>query len=164
MNGPLGIHLRKYLPNLKTIIPFSAVHGLFLKNGNQPRHYFSLTVQTISIQFPNFAFNIWICIPNSFASAQIGLLQTCLWSDIHTDKIPAHWQLHSLFISGHVGISARHSNQFRVSVNTQAKSAVTFFLLFEELLQRKKGIYEHIINLTPRQKLKDFGIDVRGRP
>ena len=97
-------------------------------------------------------------------SAQVGLLHTCLWSDIHTDKIPAHWQLHSLFISGHVGISARHSNQFRVSVNTQAKSAVTFFLLFEELLQRKKGIYEHIINLTPRQKLKDFGIDVRGRP
>ena len=23
-------------------------------------------------------------------SAQVGLLHTCLWSDIHTDKIPAH--------------------------------------------------------------------------
>ena len=62
--------------------------------------------------------------------------------------------------AGHVGISARHSNQFRVSVNTEAKSSVTFYLLYEELLQRKRGIYEHVINLTPRQKLKDFGIDV----
>jgi len=62
--------------------------------------------------------------------------------------------------AGHVGISARHSNQFRVSVNTEAKSRVTFYLLYEELLQRKRGIYEHVINLTPRQKLKDFGIDV----
>ena len=47
-----------------------------------------------------------------------------------------------------------------MSVNTEAKSRVTFYLLYEELLQRKRGIYEHVINLTPRQKLKDFGIDV----
>ena len=38
---------------------------------------------------------------------------------------------------------------------------MTFYLLYEELLQRKRGIYEHVINLTPRQKLKNFGIDVR---
>jgi len=63
--------------------------------------------------------------------------------------------------AGHVGISARHSNQFRVSVNTEAKSRVTFYLLYEELLQRKRSIYEHVINLTPRQKLKDFGIDIQ---
>ena len=37
---------------------------------------------------------------------------------------------------------------------------MTFYLLYEELLQRKRGIYEHVINLTPRQKLKAFGIDV----
>ena len=64
-------------------------------------------------------------------------------------------------VAGHVGVSARHSNQFRVSVNTEARSRVTFYLLYEELLQRKRGIYEHVINLTPRQKLKAFGIDVR---
>ena len=64
-------------------------------------------------------------------------------------------------VSGHVGVSARHSNQFRVSVNTEARSRVTFYLLYEELLQRKRGIYEHVINLTPRQKLKAFGIDVK---
>ena len=63
-------------------------------------------------------------------------------------------------VSRHVGVSARHSNQFRVSVNTEARSRVTFYLLYEELLQRKRGIYEHVINLTPRQKLKAFGIDV----
>ena len=61
---------------------------------------------------------------------------------------------------GHVGISARHSNHFRVSVNTAAKSTVIFHLLYEELLQRKQGMYDHVINLTPRQKLKHFSIDV----
>ena len=61
---------------------------------------------------------------------------------------------------GHVGISARHSNHFRVSVNTEAKSTVIFHLLYEELLQRKQGMYDHAINLTPRQKLKEFSINV----
>ena len=60
-----------------------------------------------------------------------------------------------------MGISARHSNHFRVSVNTEAHASVTFYLLYEELLQRRAGIYEHVINLTPRQKLKDFAIEVR---
>ena len=64
------------------------------------------------------------------------------------------------FFPGHVGISARHSNHFRVSVNTEAKSNVVFFLLYEELLHRRSGRYEHVINLTPRQKLKDFDIEV----
>lgn len=62
--------------------------------------------------------------------------------------------------AGHVGISARHSNQFRVSVNTEAKASVTFYLLYEELLQRRRGIYEHVINVTPRQRLKDFAVEV----
>ncbi len=62
--------------------------------------------------------------------------------------------------AGHVGISARHSNHFRVSVNTEARSVVVFFLLYEELLQRRSGSYEHVINLTPRQRLKDFEIEV----
>jgi hypothetical protein len=34
-----------------------------------------------------------------------------------------------------VGVSARHSNQFRVSVNTEKLSSVHFFLVYEELLQ-----------------------------
>eukprot|EP00095_Tigriopus_kingsejongensis_P007343 maker-scaffold589_size129586-snap-gene-0.49 protein:Tk07343 transcript:maker-scaffold589_size129586-snap-gene-0.49-mRNA-1 annotation:"inter-alpha-trypsin inhibitor heavy chain h4-like" len=63
--------------------------------------------------------------------------------------------------AGHVGISARYSNHFRVSVNTQARTGVTFFLLYEELLQRRGGFYEHVINLTPRQKLRDFSIEVQ---
>ena len=59
-----------------------------------------------------------------------------------------------------MGISARHSNHFRVSVNTAPQESVVFFLLYEELLQRKNGIYEHVVNLTPRQKLKAFDIEV----
>jgi len=65
-----------------------------------------------------------------------------------------------LTYSGHVGISARHSNHFRVSVNAAAQTSVTFYLLYEELLRRKGGHYEHIVNLTPRQKLKDFFAEV----
>ncbi len=59
-----------------------------------------------------------------------------------------------------MGTSARHSNQFRVSANVEKLSSVTFFLLYEELLQRKGGLYEHTINITPRQKLKDFQVEV----
>jgi hypothetical protein len=46
-------------------------------------------------------------------------------------------------------------------VNTEAKAKVVFYLLYEELLQRRGGIYEHVVNLTPRQKLKAFAIEVR---
>ncbi len=65
--------------------------------------------------------------------------------------------------SGHVGISARHSNQFRVSVNAAARSGVAFFLLYEELLRRRGGIYRHAVNITPRQKLAEFSIKVQVR-
>ncbi len=59
-----------------------------------------------------------------------------------------------------MGISARHSNQFRVSVNAASRSSVTFYLLYEELLRRRGGTYSHVVNITPRQKLADFGIKV----
>ena len=75
--------------------------------------------------------------------------------------LPVCLPVSPVFFSGHVGISARHSNHFRVSVNTEAHASVVFYLLYEELLQRRAGIYEHVINLTPRQKLKDFAIEVR---
>ena len=45
-------------------------------------------------------------------------------------------------------------------MNTEAKASVVFYLLYEELLQRRGGIYEHVVNITPRQKLKSFAIDV----
>jgi len=62
--------------------------------------------------------------------------------------------------AGHVGMSARHSNKFKVSVNTPAKGTVRFYLLYEELLRRKNGFYSYIINISPHQKLSDYRIEV----
>jgi hypothetical protein len=47
--------------------------------------------------------------------------------------------------------SARDSNKFTVSVNVEAESKVTFNLTYEQLLNRKLGIYENVINLQPGQ-------------
>jgi len=62
--------------------------------------------------------------------------------------------------AGHVGASARHSNRFKVSANTEPGSTVRFYLLYEELLRRKGGIYNYIINISPHQKLSNYTIDV----
>ncbi|XP_023341336.1 inter-alpha-trypsin inhibitor heavy chain H6 [Eurytemora carolleeae] len=62
--------------------------------------------------------------------------------------------------AGHVGVSARHSNRFKVSVNTQPGEVVRFYLLYEELLKRKGGVYNYIINISPHQKLSNYVIDV----
>lgn len=50
-----------------------------------------------------------------------------------------------------VFFSARDSNKFTVSVNVESESKVTFNLTYEQLLPRKLGIYENIINIQPGQ-------------
>jgi len=62
--------------------------------------------------------------------------------------------------AGHVGISARHSNKFKVSVNTRPQGVVRFYLLYEELLKRKSGTYTYLVNISPHQKLSDYSIEV----
>ncbi len=47
-----------------------------------------------------------------------------------------------------------------MSVNIAARSKVTFDLTYEELLQRRLGIYEHVINVKPGQVVRDLKIDV----
>lgn len=47
--------------------------------------------------------------------------------------------------------STRDSNKFTVSVNVEAESKVTFNLTYEQLLSRKLGIYENVINVQPGQ-------------
>lgn len=54
----------------------------------------------------------------------------------------------------------RHSNTFTVSVNVAAGSAVNFTLVYQELLQRKHGMYEYEINVKPGQAVEDFLIEV----
>eukprot|EP00092_Neocalanus_flemingeri_P002183 GFUD01002323.1.p1 GENE.GFUD01002323.1~~GFUD01002323.1.p1 ORF type:complete len:676 (-),score=217.81 GFUD01002323.1:157-2109(-) len=62
--------------------------------------------------------------------------------------------------AGHVGVEARHSNRFRVSVNTGARSLVRFYLLYEELLGRRGGLYQYLVNINPHQKLSHFSLGV----
>ena len=68
--------------------------------------------------------------------------------------------LTSIEKKGHVGVEARHSNRFRVSVNTGARSLVKFYLLYEELLQRRHGIYQYRVNINPHMKLRHFSIGI----
>ncbi|KAL5240415.1 hypothetical protein ACI65C_007825 [Semiaphis heraclei] len=62
--------------------------------------------------------------------------------------------------SAHVEQNARDSNKFTVSVNLEAASKVTFNLTYEQLLNRKLGIYENIINLQPGQVVKNLQVIV----
>lgn len=57
-------------------------------------------------------------------------------------------------------MEARHSNRFRVSVNTGANSLVKFYLLYEELLERRGGLYQYLVNINPHQKLSHFSLGV----
>ena len=57
-------------------------------------------------------------------------------------------------------MEARHSNRFRVSVNTEARILVKFYLLYEELLARKGGLYQYFVNISPHTKLSHFSIGV----
>lgn len=47
--------------------------------------------------------------------------------------------------------STRDSNKFTVSVNVESESKVTFNLTYEQLLTRKLGVYENVVNLQPGQ-------------
>ena len=57
--------------------------------------------------------------------------------------------------AGHVDVEARHSNIFRVSVNTAGRTSVRFYLVYEELLVRTAGRYSYTLNIrycsTPDQ-------------
>lgn len=62
--------------------------------------------------------------------------------------------------AGHVG-RARETNQFKVAVNIAAFSKVTFNLTYQELLQRRRGVYRHRLYIEPKQPVKDMKITVR---
>jgi hypothetical protein len=56
--------------------------------------------------------------------------------------------------------SARDSNHFTVSVNVEPQKKATFNLTYEELLTRKLGLYNHVINLQPGQEVRDLQVQV----
>ncbi|KAL3280735.1 hypothetical protein HHI36_003971 [Cryptolaemus montrouzieri] len=62
--------------------------------------------------------------------------------------------------AAHVEAHARDSNRFTVSVNIEPQSKATFYLTYEELLQRQNGAYDIVVNLHPGQAVKDLGVEV----
>ncbi|XP_048029072.1 inter-alpha-trypsin inhibitor heavy chain H3-like isoform X2 [Megalobrama amblycephala] len=62
--------------------------------------------------------------------------------------------------AGLVSAVGRTFEDFKTSVTVAAHSKVTFELTYEELLKRRHGKYELLINAQPMQPVADFKIDV----
>ncbi|XP_057662727.1 inter-alpha-trypsin inhibitor heavy chain H4-like isoform X1 [Diorhabda carinulata] len=62
--------------------------------------------------------------------------------------------------AAHVAVSARDSNTFTVSVNVEGEAKATFFLTYEELLERKDEKYEVVLNIHPGQVVDDLNVKV----
>uniref|UniRef100_A0A8C1KFQ3 Inter-alpha-trypsin inhibitor heavy chain 3b n=1 Tax=Cyprinus carpio TaxID=7962 RepID=A0A8C1KFQ3_CYPCA len=62
--------------------------------------------------------------------------------------------------AGLVSAVGRTLEDFKTSVTVAAFSKVTFELTYEELLKRRLGTYELLINAQPMQLVADFKIDV----
>ncbi|XP_077869423.1 LOW QUALITY PROTEIN: inter-alpha-trypsin inhibitor heavy chain H4-like, partial [Saccoglossus kowalevskii] len=61
-------------------------------------------------------------------------------------------------------VSAQHPSRgftpFNIAVNVAAQSNVTFTLVYEELLQRRLGLYEHRTSIRPGQVVADLTVDI----
>ena len=57
-------------------------------------------------------------------------------------------------------IRERESNNFEVTVNIEAGKEVEFDLEYQEVLQRRLGYYEHVINIDPGQVVLDLEVEV----
>ncbi|XP_077295091.1 inter-alpha-trypsin inhibitor heavy chain H4-like isoform X17 [Arctopsyche grandis] len=62
--------------------------------------------------------------------------------------------------AAHVAVQARDSNHFTVSVNLEPESKAIFRLRYEELLTRRLGLYNLVVNLNPGQIVDDLTVDV----
>ncbi|EFX86736.1 hypothetical protein DAPPUDRAFT_221972 [Daphnia pulex] len=59
-----------------------------------------------------------------------------------------------------VTANARNANQFTVSVNIEPEQKIFFNLTYEELLSRRKGIYEQAIHVTPGSVVPKMSVRV----
>ncbi|KAJ7317492.1 hypothetical protein JRQ81_003654 [Phrynocephalus forsythii] len=62
--------------------------------------------------------------------------------------------------AAHVGTKDRETEKFRVSANVEAGGTVAFELIYEELLQRHLGKYQHAINIHPQQVVRNLSVEV----
>jgi len=61
---------------------------------------------------------------------------------------------------GLVEQNVREANLYQVKVNIEPQQEVVFRLTYDELLERKLGLYEHVIHVQPGQIIDDFRITV----
>ena len=54
----------------------------------------------------------------------------------------------------------REANRFKVDINIAAMGKVTFNLTYQELLERKKGFYQHTVFVNPGQVVDDMQVEV----
>ncbi|XP_077999603.1 inter-alpha-trypsin inhibitor heavy chain H3-like [Glandiceps talaboti] len=62
--------------------------------------------------------------------------------------------------AGHVSSKPRATNTFKVAINVAAGTKLTFELTYQEMLQRRLGLYEHRISIRPGQIVKRIKVDV----
>ena len=62
--------------------------------------------------------------------------------------------------AGLVSQDARDTNRFTVSANLEGAQKIIFRLTYDELLERKAGVYEQAINIDLKQVVPDFRVEV----
>ncbi|XP_046333949.2 inter-alpha-trypsin inhibitor heavy chain H3-like isoform X1 [Haliotis rufescens] len=62
--------------------------------------------------------------------------------------------------AGHVSQSAHETNKFILNLSVPQNANLTFNLTYEEVLQRRDGVYTHSIYIDPGQPVPDMKIDV----
>jgi hypothetical protein len=62
--------------------------------------------------------------------------------------------------AGIVSKDTRDANIFTVATNIEPGQKVVFKLIYEELLERKSGLYEHAININPNQIVDDLRVEI----
>lgn len=62
--------------------------------------------------------------------------------------------------AGHIATRPRDTNRFSVKINVSPLSHVTFVLTYDELLQRRRGQYEHILYIDPKQIVDQLTVEI----
>ncbi|KAK7490609.1 hypothetical protein BaRGS_00018212 [Batillaria attramentaria] len=62
--------------------------------------------------------------------------------------------------AGQVTQRPRETNSFKVEINVAALEKVTFNLTYQEVLERRLGVYEHVVYIDPGQLVEDMSVEV----
>jgi len=62
--------------------------------------------------------------------------------------------------AGLISKNTRNTNTFSVDINLEPGAKVEFRLTYEELLERRDGLYDYIININPGSVVEDFHVEV----